>query len=179
MLAGGDEPAPSATPSTQGVAVQESAKPPAPFNEPGAQAASVIQGTHAAWGETKSPVPGVRRIPAALVAGLILVPVLGASAWWALAQRAERESNQPGAERYYLQALEHCPSDPSVADLQKTIWQAVRDKLGKTISREQYVASLNTWAARVNDQALLKSIAFELGKLQLLDKLPGKAEVRP
>jgi hypothetical protein len=102
-----------------------------------------------------------------------------ASAWLALAQRAEKEPNQSGAEHYYLQALEHCPSEPAAADLQKTIWQTVRNKLGKTISRDQYVASLNTWAARVNDQALLKSIAFELGKLQLLDKLPGKAEVRP
>jgi serine/threonine-protein kinase len=88
MLAGGDEPAPPATPK-----VEASAGP----SEPLVQAASVIQGTHAAWGETRPPVPGKRRPPFALVAGLILVPVLGASAWWGLRSHPEVSPSPQGS----------------------------------------------------------------------------------
>ncbi len=100
------------------------------------------------------------------------------AAWWALAQRAERDGQGAAAAATALRALENCPGDAAVAQLRERIWQSVRGRLEKTLSRGQYAASLNRWALRVNDQALLEAIAFELGKLQWLDQWPGKPESR-
>jgi tetratricopeptide (TPR) repeat protein len=98
------------------------------------------------------------------------------AAGWALAQRAERDAEGAAAAATALQALEDCPGDPAVAQLREQIWQSVRGRLEKTLSRGQYAASLKRWALRLNDQALLEAIAFELGKLQGLEQLTGKPE---
>ncbi len=106
-------------------------------------------------------------------------PSMRVCALWALGRRADRSDQNSEAASYYLQALEHCPSEAPMAGLREEVWQTVRRRLDKSISRARYAASLNTWASRTQDQALLEAIVFELGKLRLLTTLPGSTEAKP
>jgi serine/threonine protein kinase len=109
MLAGGDEPAPSA---------QQHAQAPAPVaitstnGGPPVVATSVTQGTNAAWGETRPPEDKpARRGSALLVASAIIVPLLGASAWWALRPHPD-PSPSPESSVTVVTGAEPVPSAP-------------------------------------------------------------------
>jgi hypothetical protein len=94
----------------------------------------------------------------------------------ALARRADVVADETNAVGYCLEALEYCLNDPLLAELQQVAWQSVRKRLGKTITHQQYAASLHRWAMQVTDKAVIESIVFELGKLQVLEKLPGRGD---
>jgi serine/threonine protein kinase len=111
MLAGGDEPASSAqthAPQPAGVANT------AATSGPPVVATSVIQGTHAAWGETRPPEAAPRgRRGGLLAATAILIPLLGASAWWALRPRSD-PSPSPEGSVTVVTGAEPAPSAPVV-----------------------------------------------------------------
>ncbi len=87
MLTGDDVPAPSGkVPSL----------PSARTGQAGVQATSVIQGTHAAWGETKPP-KAAKRSKLGIVAGLVLGPLLGAGAWWAFGSHGSPATSPEGS----------------------------------------------------------------------------------
>jgi serine/threonine-protein kinase len=138
MLSGGEHMPPSAAPpavaiSQQGhpgypvaqtgnpypVAQTGNPYPVAQTGNPAAAAASVqaasgIRGTNAAWGETRPPSVPKMRSPLPIVAGLVLVPLLGAGAWWAFASQAA-QSPTPEGSVAVVTGAEPPPSAPIAA----------------------------------------------------------------
>ena len=108
MLAGGEEPVPSAPPQTPATAGNETSP-----------AASAVPGTHAAWGETKPPLPG-RRSAAWLVASLVVVPLLGADAWWGLSQQQD-QAPAPESSAAAVTGAEPVPSARARTDAPKSL----------------------------------------------------------
>ncbi len=78
------------------------------------QAASGIRGTNAAWGETRPPSVPKMRSPLPIVAGLLLVPLLGAGAWWTFASQAA-PSPTPEGSVTVVSGAEPPPSAPVAA----------------------------------------------------------------
>ncbi len=75
-----------------------------------ATATSVIQGTNAAWGETRPPLKksGVSGL---LVAGAVLVPLIGAGAWWVLRPHSDA-SPSPDSSVTAVSGAQPGPSAP-------------------------------------------------------------------
>jgi serine/threonine-protein kinase len=95
LLSGGPEPA--SLPRTTATA---------PINEAASQAATgqAVQGTHAAWGETRPPVPS-KRSNGWLVLPLLGVPSLAAAAWFFVVKPAA-EGTGPEASSSVVSAAE-------------------------------------------------------------------------
>jgi hypothetical protein len=96
-----------------------------------------------------------------------------ATAWHELAKQADRKDQRAEAAAAYLKTLENCAVAAELKPLRDEVWRTIRDRLDSDITREQYAVSLNTLASKSKDQVLLEEIVFELGKLRMLQTLPG------
>ena len=110
MLAGGEEPAPSASHAPPSPAL--AAPTTATAGGAHASATSVIQGTNASWGKTRPPTARPRRFAALLIASAIIVPLVGASAWWALRPHPD-PGPSPDGSASVVSGAEPAPSAPS------------------------------------------------------------------